>query len=35
VWRDGAPSSQLGSERTGQFLRAGEHAPALPRIPVG
>jgi N-acyl-D-aspartate/D-glutamate deacylase len=30
VWREGVPSDGLGRERTGQFLRAGEPAPALP-----
>lgn len=34
VWRDGAATGLLGRERTGQFLRAGERAPALPRVPV-
>ena len=34
VWRSGAPTAVLGAERTGQFLRFGETAPALPRIPV-
>ena len=28
VWRDGAPTALLGRERTGRFLRHGEHAPA-------
>jgi N-acyl-D-aspartate/D-glutamate deacylase len=30
VWRDGAPAGPLGTERTGQFLRAGESVPARP-----
>ena len=34
VWRDGAPTDALGTERTGQFLRAGEPAPALRPQPV-
>ncbi len=34
VWRDGAATGLLGHERTGRFLRAGESAPALPRVPV-
>jgi N-acyl-D-aspartate/D-glutamate deacylase len=28
VWRDGAATPRLGTERTGVFLRAGERAPA-------
>jgi N-acyl-D-aspartate/D-glutamate deacylase len=31
VWRDGAPAAELGRERTGRFLRAGEPA----RHPIG
>ena len=34
VWRSGGPTAVLGAERTGQFLRFGETAPALPRVPV-
>jgi N-acyl-D-aspartate/D-glutamate deacylase len=34
VWRAGAPADGLGKERTGQFLRAGEPAPALRPQPV-
>lgn len=34
VWRDGSAAPALGTARTGQFLRAGQQAPALPRVPV-
>jgi N-acyl-D-aspartate/D-glutamate deacylase len=34
VWREGAATAALGQERTGQFLRAGEPAPALRPQPV-
>ena len=34
VWRAGSPTAALGNERTGQFLRAGEPAPALRPQPV-
>jgi N-acyl-D-aspartate/D-glutamate deacylase len=34
VWRSGSPTEALGQERTGQFLRAGEPAPALRPQPV-
>ncbi len=36
VWRDGAGTDLLLSQRTGQFLRAGEPGPALtpPSVPA-
>src|SRR4051794_29985096 len=34
VWRSGAPTPVLGSERTGRFLRHGEPAPARAKAPV-
>jgi N-acyl-D-aspartate/D-glutamate deacylase len=34
VWCAGAPTEALGTERTGQFLRFGESAPALRPQPV-
>lgn len=34
VWRSGSPTEALGRERTGQFLRAGEPAPALRPVAV-
>ncbi len=34
VWRSGAATPLLGHERTGQFLRHGEPAPALRPIPI-
>ena len=34
VWRDGEATDVLGTERTGQFLRAGQPAPALTPEPA-